>query len=68
MMATTVVGDGVRRRSLECFLAGEDNALGQRSRRKSDEYFGSDEAAIDMRRRCTSNDSGEWRCGGVKGF
>lgn len=46
-----------RRRSLECFLAAEDNAMGHR--RKSEEYFMKAETALDMRRRCTSNDSGE---------
>lgn len=51
------IGSSTRRRgSLECFLTAEDN--GMQHRRKSGEYFMSGETALDMRRHCTSNDSG----------
>lgn len=53
-------GDGLRPRSLECYLATGENVRSQRNRRKSDDYFMSAETALDMRRRCASNDSGEW--------
>lgn len=59
-MILAKAGDGgARPRSMECYLASEDNGRIQRNRRKSDEYFMSAETALDMRRRCASNDSGE---------